>query len=689
MKFKSLLVVALMGLASTALAGCQTGGGPTFVDYAHNGSCALTLEYEGHDFFRDGIGECTLKSAIDGDTAHFYSVEHGQTDILKARFYGIDTPESTGNVQPYGKKASTFTKSKLYNAAEHGTIVVSSPFFTYKAPETDSTGSRYLSLVWINEEKQHAPINELTLLNLWIVQEGLSWAKNVSEVPEFADTFQDAQDQAEKFKLNMWGGLDPDYNYDQKYEDTSLLDVKAELVAQYQDSEHENAFDDTKVQFTGAVAGFADNTLYVQEAYQVNGKTEYAGINVFVGMTTISSRYTAIGTYLRVVGLCLDSEQFGFQVTDTQGHWPASPTTDDSDCQVLLTAEQNTGEHALHVFEYTAAQIDALHTGTKDNYENLFCRTKITEPLVCSRAFVSTDGDTTLYFKDCNVNVYIPFQYYGNLDDTSDVWNTEDRFVGKSFMVEGAYSRRVTTTGRITYQIVPTVSADIRCVTDPHGTTLNDPFSVDEAVEVAKTLDGAQNEKSDITYYMSGTIKSVTDANGVTMVLNGTNGDLTVYKANFREGLSDAQIREMKSNLVAGSTVFIKGRLQNYGGTMEVAQGGEIINVYPHGALESDPFTVAEAVAFIADLDEGAAGSPNVYYYVEGEIASVSTEEVSGGTRYNLTLVGGLGVYQARLQGVEASSLVVGANVLVKGRLYNDNGSPFVRGSTYIIGINN
>ena len=691
MKIKSLLLMAFMGLATSVLAGCQTGGGSTFVDYAHNGSCALTLEYSGHDFFKDGIGEVTLKSAIDGDTAHFYSIEHGQTDILKARFYGIDTPESTGNVQPYGKKASTFTKGKLYNAAEHGTIVVSSPFFTYKAPETDSTGSRYLSLVWINEEKQHAPINELTLLNLWIVQEGLSWAKNVSEVPEFADTFQDAQDQAEKFALNMWSGPDPDYKYDGKYEDTSLLDIKAELIAKYEDSTHEISFDDTKVQFTGTVAGFADNTLYVQEAYKVNGETKYAGINVFVGMTTISSRYTAIGTHLRVVGLCLDSELFGFQVTDTQGHWPASPTTDDSDCQVLLTAEQNTGEHALKTFEYTADEIDALHSGSTDNYENLFCRTKVTEALVCSRAYVSADGDTTLYFKNSSINVYIPFQYYGNLDDTSDVWNTEDRFVGKSFMVEGAYTRRVTNAGKVTYQIVPTVSADIRCVTDPHGTTLNDPFSVKEAVNVAKTLDGSKNEKTAITYYVSGIIKSVTEVSntGATVVLKGTNGDLTVYKADFREGLSDSQIREMKSNLVAGSTVFVKGQLQNYGGTMELAQGGTIINVYPHGALESDPFTVTEAVAFIANLPEGASGSPNVYYYVKGEIASVSTEEVSGGTRYNLTLVGGLGVYQARLQGVEASDVAVGATILVKGRLYNDNGSPFVRGSTYIIGTFN
>lgn len=684
MKIKTLILLAFSALATSVLAGCNNG--PTFVDYAHNGSVQLSLEYEGHDFFKDGIGECTLKSPIDGDTAHFYCVENN-TEILKARFYGIDTPESTGNVQPYGKKASNFTKEKLLNASANGTIVISSPFFTYKKPETDSTGSRYLSLVWINETKQHAPISEMTLLNLWIVQEGLSWAKNVSEIPEYADTFQDAQDQAEKFGLMMWSGPDPDYNYDQKYEDTSLVDIKNEVLACLADSEHENAFDDTKVQFTGTVAGFADNTLYVQEKYtttQADGtvKEEYAGINVFVGMTTISSRYTTVGTYLKVVGLCLDSAQFGFQVTDTQGHWPASPTTDDSDCQVLLTAANNTGEHALHVFEYTANQIDALHSGSSNNFENLYCRTKITEPLVCSRAFINDDGDATLYFKNSSVTVYIPFQYYGNLEDTSDVWNTEDRFVGKSFNVEGVYALHKTAKGNINYQIVPTTSADIECITDKHGTVPTDLLKVDEAIEIADVLDGSNNEKTAITYYISGSIASIkSKANGeVTLNLAGTNKELVLYRAGL---FSSINVDDIK----VGSVVYVKGNIQNYGGTPEIVNG-TLLSVYPHGGLESDPLTVAETIEIINGLESGDAGSPNVYYYISGVVESVTTEEVNSTTRYNIVLAGGLGIYQARLQNVEASSVVVGATVLVKGRLYNDNGSPFVRGSTYIIGVN-
>ena len=38
----------------------------------------------------------------------------------------------------------------------------------------------------------------------------------------------------------------------------------------------------------------------------------------------ISSKFTEVGTYLEIHGTAKDSETFGFQVTNTQGHWPVS-----------------------------------------------------------------------------------------------------------------------------------------------------------------------------------------------------------------------------------------------------------------------------------------------------------------------------------------------------------------------------
>ena len=40
-------------------------------DYVHDGSVKLSLDYKGKDFYKDGIGQVELYSAIDGDTAHF------------------------------------------------------------------------------------------------------------------------------------------------------------------------------------------------------------------------------------------------------------------------------------------------------------------------------------------------------------------------------------------------------------------------------------------------------------------------------------------------------------------------------------------------------------------------------------------------------------------------------------------
>ena len=51
--------------------------------------------------------EVTVKSFVDGDTVHFLVPESIMpSGVLKARFIGIDTPESTGKIEEYGKAAS-------------------------------------------------------------------------------------------------------------------------------------------------------------------------------------------------------------------------------------------------------------------------------------------------------------------------------------------------------------------------------------------------------------------------------------------------------------------------------------------------------------------------------------------------------------------------------------------------------
>ena len=51
----------------------------------------------------------TVKSYVDGDTTHFYVPEDVMAGgVLKARYLAINTPESTGKIEEWGKKASNF-----------------------------------------------------------------------------------------------------------------------------------------------------------------------------------------------------------------------------------------------------------------------------------------------------------------------------------------------------------------------------------------------------------------------------------------------------------------------------------------------------------------------------------------------------------------------------------------------------
>ena len=438
---------------------CVVNVASAFHDYVKDGSVKLNLDYTGRDFYEDGLEQVSLLTPIDGDTAHFKT----KTVTLKARFYGIDTPESTGKVQPWGVPASNFTKEKLKAADKNGTIVVSSPQKEYGKPDPDSTGSRYVSLVWINETKKNASLDELYLLNLWIVQEGLSMKKNVSNIPEYEASFDGAEAQAKVYKYNMWSDeRDPTFNYgDEGYADVSLLDIKREVEKSILDASYKNPFDNKLVRFTGVVSTYKDGTLYVQEFYPIDDdhpdQGEWAGINIFCGMSEISSKFTQPNTYLQVYGLCKDSETFGFQITDTQGKWKAYGATDE-DCKVLLKASENIDEHSLYTFHYT---VDQLNKVVEDvNCESLFCAVSVEGTLTCSKAFVSDSRDITVYFTEAKFNVYIPFAYHGDQTDASTQvirWDTEAQFKGKKFRIDsGTYAWHRTTNGKVNFQIIPT-----------------------------------------------------------------------------------------------------------------------------------------------------------------------------------------------------------------------------------------
>lgn len=470
--FLKRVMMSLVAIAAFGLTSCGDST-PTFVDYANDGSVELNLAYEGKDFYADGVGQVTLALHIDGDTTHFYPVvTTTKSDIIKVRYFGIDTPESTGRVQEWGATASAFTKAKIKQANEHGTIVVSTAQASYGPPKHDSTGERYVGLVWINETVPNAPSNSLVLLNLMIVQEGLSWVKNVQDMPDYSQTFYKAQNQAEDFEKCLFSPEgEPGFNRGD-YESTSLLDLKIEVERSILDPNYENLYHNQKVRVTGTVAGFSNGTMYLVDYYseEDGGREEggeWAGINIFCGMGAVSSIYTTVNTYLQICALALNSETFGFQLTGAEGHFPNVPSLrKDDDALIIRTAAENAGSPTdLHYFEYTSSELSTVTTNR--DFECLYSPVIVTDTVTVNDFYINQKGDEiTLRFTGCTFSVYITNLSWCKFDSTrpSYIWKTENDYIGQSFNISGIYTWHRTTSGNLTFQITPNTKSSMSWV---------------------------------------------------------------------------------------------------------------------------------------------------------------------------------------------------------------------------------
>lgn len=302
MRFKKLLLVLPIALSISLIACNNENKSSNPIDYVsqvHLNDYSSFTSYDFKNFLDDGIGTCRLYNAVDGDTAHFYQSETqaGRSErLVKVRFYGIDTPESTGQIEPWGKKASKFTTDKLNEAK---TIVLTNGELTAGAASTDSTGTRFKALVWISE-KENAPIQELKCLNLWIVQEGFSNGKGVADCP-LADVFNKADLQAQSLKLHSWSGDDPDF-YKGDAMRTSIKDIVDEFTS---NNGVCPTFEGKKVQINGIVAKVVDSDAYVVQDFEdeATGEVSRYGIFIFSGykyyeaLTTVGNDLTIIGTF--------------------------------------------------------------------------------------------------------------------------------------------------------------------------------------------------------------------------------------------------------------------------------------------------------------------------------------------------------------------------------------------------------
>lgn len=277
---------------ATCLVGCNKVADNTQYYDDITKKCKLEKSYEGKNFLTDGIGVATLDALTDGDTTRFKT----GNDTVIIRYYCVDTPESTGGVEKWGKAASLFVKEKLSNAE---LIVLESS--TGERPEKDSYGTRYLGYVW------YKTANDANLknLNLELIENGFSDNK-ATETSDYA--YYSYMSKANKFarsiKLRLYSDLDdPLYSTDPvQVTIKSLLEDLSKEDSQYYNVESEAG---AKVVFDAYLESLSTSNsgtnMFKVVQYDVETGERYE-FNLFAGYSSYSSSRMKLGTMYRIIG---------------------------------------------------------------------------------------------------------------------------------------------------------------------------------------------------------------------------------------------------------------------------------------------------------------------------------------------------------------------------------------------------
>lgn len=248
--------------------------------------------------------EVTVKQCIDGDTTHFYTDAIGTNGFIKTRYLCIDTPESTGQVQKWGKTASLYNKERLNKAVS---IIVESNDGNWNL---DSTSERYLVYVWYKLNAN----DDYKCLNLEILQEGYAAAKTIGE-SKYAEVFQSAYSQAIALKLHYFGN-EVDVNWDAgSFAPVDLKEIRTHLVIDPNAPEEEQyTYVDKKVRFEGVITQNAGGNVYHIEDVDLDSGVSYA-IPVFVGYSFKGMEILKVGNRLSIAATITYSEGFGYQAS--------------------------------------------------------------------------------------------------------------------------------------------------------------------------------------------------------------------------------------------------------------------------------------------------------------------------------------------------------------------------------------
>ena len=289
------------------------------------------------DFIKDKVARLAPKSITDGDTAVFHlnefeksATEDGYTNslgrsytYLTVRFLGVDTPESTSSIDPWGKAASKYAKSLLETA--EGIIVDASDCANQikSGERLDSNGSRWLALVWYCPDGGNPEdLTQYRLYQLDLIEECYSrytgaiatdriayTAASATEPIlysrykqtygsiDIANLLFEAELRMEDLGLRIHGETDPNFDYSKTPTVTTITNTLANISDATNPNNYMNK--GTLVQLTGVILRYVGNNMYIQDK---NGNAIY----VYMGIegNSIESLYS-VGDTISIQGrLC-------------------------------------------------------------------------------------------------------------------------------------------------------------------------------------------------------------------------------------------------------------------------------------------------------------------------------------------------------------------------------------------------
>ena len=339
---KKMLKFFLIFIALVVVAGCTPGNNPDNNDPNGNNpggtpqdpstyeyvtpvtdELKLTEDYEGKNFIEDGIGEVTVSQYIDGDTTVFVDENRNRFTV---RYLGVDTPESTYRVDPWGYAASNHTKNQLKNAKK---IVLQCDDLENRFDST--TSKRYLAWVWLIDEN-----GDSRLLNLELTELALCW-------PKSKDTSLDAQFTEAILKVStigcrIYGETDPSYDYSTESLQISLKDLRTTYGTK--EATLNKKDQGKKIVVSGVVTRMLGrNSCFVQ---QYDEETDaYYGVYVYGGFNTQAA--FGVGNSVVIEGK-IGYYSGSLQITDVKAkvHSWADDANPEKDVFILDVADPST-----------------------------------------------------------------------------------------------------------------------------------------------------------------------------------------------------------------------------------------------------------------------------------------------------------------------------------------------------------